>query len=177
MAENTKRCRKCGQEKPLSQFSPQRQCRDGVRGTCKTCASTFSKAWQKSKKASLRGYLDAVMVAARNRAKAANVPFDLSLDRMIELWETQQGRCAVSGLSFQRGKSKWFRNPYNPSHDRIVPSLGYVHENVRFVLDAGNVALNEWGLDALLPVFQAVVAKNIPETNESTIVVDAGGNK
>jgi len=87
------------------------------------------------------------------------MPFDLTLDYLVELWVRQGGACAVSGLRFQHSRSKWIRNPYAPSLDRIEPKAGYVEGNVRFVLDAVNVALNEWGLDTILPIFRAVVER------------------
>lgn len=155
-----KRCGKCGLTKALSEFSPHPSCRDGVRGTCKPCASELAKQWQRKKKASLRGYLHVLLSATRNRARSSRVPFDLTLDYLVELWEGQAGKCAVSGLSFQRSRSKWVRNPYNPSLDRIIPMDGYVRGNVRFVLDAVNVALNEWGLQEVLPIFAAIVQRH-----------------
>jgi len=63
----------------------------------------------------------------------------------------------VSNLSFQHTKSKWYKNPYAPSLDRIVPAHGYAPGNVRFVLEAVNVAMNQWGLETLLPILRAVL--------------------
>ncbi len=153
----TKTCSKCGIEKPLSEFSPHPTCKDGVRGTCKRCASEFAKRWQREKRKTLRGYLDTALSSARHRARTGSIPFDLDLDYLVELWETQNAKCMVSGLPFQRSRSKWRRNPFTPSLDRIDPILGYTKGNVRFVLDAVNVSLNEWGLETMLPIFKAIV--------------------
>ena len=158
--QRTKQCGKCGEEKPLSQFSPHSACRDGVRGTCKTCASTYAKDWQRRKKTNLRGFIHVVMSAAKNRAKKAVMPFDLSIEYLLDLWAQQKGKCAVSGLPFSRTRSKWHRNPYAPSLDKITPHQGYVEGNVRFVLEAINVGLNEWGVQEILPIWDAAVKRS-----------------
>jgi hypothetical protein len=49
---------------------------------------------------------------------------------------------------------------HTPSIDRTVPDLGYVKTNCRVVLHAVNVAMNKWGLDALLPIAEALVSKH-----------------
>jgi len=155
-----KKCGKCGITKPLALFSPQIQCIGGFRGTCKECASNFTKIWQKRKKSSLRGYLDSSLIAARHRAKIAGVPCTITIDYLMDLWETQEGLCSVSGLPFSFRKSKWFTNPYSPSIDRILPKYGYVENNVRFTLTAVNVSLNIWGLEELLPIFRAIISRS-----------------
>ena len=101
-----------------------------------------------------------VLTGAKNRAKYSNLPFDLTIDELVELWESQNGKCAVSDLPFNKRNNKWFRDPYNPSLDKIDPQLGYVKGNVRFVLEAVNAALNEWGLDEVVPIFKAILTKN-----------------
>ena len=156
----TKTCSRCGVAKPLSEFSPHPSCRDGVRGTCKKCATDYAKAWQKKKRTRLRGFLHTLLTAAKHRAQCGGMPFELTLDYLVELWVRQGGSCAVSGLRFQYSRSKWIRNADALSLDRIEPKAGYVDGNVRFALDAVNVALNEWGLDTIVPIFRAVVKRH-----------------
>ena len=40
----TKICRICGQEKPLSEFPKNSQCKDGFDTRCKCCANAYTKA-------------------------------------------------------------------------------------------------------------------------------------
>lgn len=42
----TKRCSHCGQAKPRSAFSRDRQKRDGLSGWCKSCRNENSAAWR-----------------------------------------------------------------------------------------------------------------------------------
>ena len=37
--EETKTCKRCGETKALALFSPNKECRQGVEGTCKACKS------------------------------------------------------------------------------------------------------------------------------------------
>lgn len=158
--QQIQRCSKCNELKYYSEFSPSKACKNGIRGTCKECASEYSKNWQTRKKATLRGRMSQLLSAAKSRASRSGIPFDLTEDYLTELWETQNGKCAVSDLPFSQRKSKWFRDPYNPSLDKINPQLGYVEGNIRFVLEAVNAALNEWGLEEVLPILKAVLRKH-----------------
>lgn len=42
---NTKTCNKCGLVKPLDQFNKDKQQKDGLRGSCKSCLSVMRKVW------------------------------------------------------------------------------------------------------------------------------------
>lgn len=79
------------------------------------------------------------MNKARNRKHAT----DLDLPYLKELWDSQEGRCALSGMemtlpvnttAFDRDK----HNPWKASLDRIDCSKGYLKGNVRFVTSMAN---------------------------------------
>lgn len=83
---------------------------------------------------------------ARNRAKLKQVPFDLTLEYLIGLYETQAGKCPITKRSFDLTDNETTQfNPNSPSLDRISPKLGYSQGNVRFIVYHLNVALNEYG--------------------------------
>lgn len=42
----TKTCTKCGETKPLDGFSQAKGCKYGVRATCKSCKSEYSRRWR-----------------------------------------------------------------------------------------------------------------------------------
>lgn len=68
------------------------------------------------------------------------------------------GKCEITGLPFILSTQ---RNPYlfSPSLDKIVPSLGYVPDNCRFILHAVN-ALKGAGTDEqMLEIAKAIVEK------------------
>lgn len=51
MEEPTKVCSRCGQEKPLTEFSPNKTCKDGHIGQCKKCNAEYKRKWYHNRKA------------------------------------------------------------------------------------------------------------------------------
>jgi hypothetical protein len=145
----TKVCSKCGTPKSLDDFSPHPKCKGGKRGTCKSCASTFSVKWQALKKSTLVGQLEYLLRSAKSRARASEVPFDLGIDFLIKLHEDQNGVCSVTKLRFCNEPTESHASPYALSIDRIQPKKGYVEGNVQLVLLAVNLAKNDWPVQDL----------------------------
>lgn len=100
---------------------------------------------------------------ARTRAQVAGVPFEIDVHVLDEMFVDQGWRCSVSGIPFTtpgRGTdSTYHREPFGPSLDRIIPERGYVPGNIRLVCTIVNTAMNEWGLETLLMLFDAVAAQ------------------
>ncbi len=91
-----------------------------------------------------------LLAMAKNRAKEKEVPFNLTHEYLIQLWEENLGCCAVTGRLFDLEPSiKHTVNLNAPSIDRIVPSKGYTIDNVRLVVYVLNCAMGEYGLDEL----------------------------
>lgn len=86
---------------------------------------------------------------AKNRAKSKNVPFDITPEYLVKLWEDNEGCCALTGQQFDL--SSWGLkgqvNPQAPSVDRIKPKLGYVKGNVRLITYHMNIALSDFGIE------------------------------
>lgn len=83
------------------------------------------------------------------------------LDRIAE----QKCRCAITGIRFTASipdGERWKANPFAPSLDRIDGSKGYEPGNVRVVLAAVNLAMNEWGLEVLMQIAAALVKRAAP---------------
>ena len=69
----------------------------------------------------------------------------------------QQWRCAISGVELRPPGGKI--DPFGPSLDRIIPELGYVASNLRIVCNMVNFAMNEWGLENLMILVDAMKRK------------------
>lgn len=101
-----------------------------------------------------------MLCSAATRARKQNVPFDLTLDYLLELHEMQHGVCAVTGLLMNVASEKIGRSrPFAPSLDRIEPRQGYMKGNVRFVCWAVNMALSQWGEEQFFVLCKAVVRR------------------
>ena len=111
---------------------------DGYDKYCKRC-----KAIENT---SLSSYLSKMLSRAKQRAKKAEVPFELSVHD-IQIPE----KCPVLGIPLVFGNSQGRPQPEDtsPSLDRIVPELGYVPGNVAVISTRANRVKNDSTLDEL----------------------------
>ena len=80
---------------------------------------------------------------AHQRARHKGAPFDISLAYVLQLWDTQNGACALSGRRMllpppPAGATTALKD--SPSLDQIVAGGGYVHGNVQLVTTQCNLA-------------------------------------
>lgn len=89
-------------------------------------------------------------------AKKRGIPFTLKVADAKAVWT---GKCAITGLLFdmRTGLGAGPR-PFSPSLDRIVPSLGYVPGNIRFVLQCVNAFRGTMNDGEMASVAKAIVA-------------------
>jgi hypothetical protein len=85
--------------------------------------------------------------STKTRAKLNGFPHNLTAADIEKMFKDQQWCCAVSGIPFNEPRRK--KDPFAPSLDRIIPSLGYVIPNVQIVCTIVNFAMNVWGEEAL----------------------------
>lgn len=111
---------------------------------------------------SLRGKMYNLLEAARSRAKRKNIDIDIDIEFLLELYEKQKGRCALTNIEFTfERNSNGVKNflPYNPSIDRIDSKKGYTKDNVRLLLVIMNLSLNNFGEDCFYKVCKAFISK------------------
>ena len=80
--------------------------------------------------------------SAKNRAKIKSLPFDLTVKYLLDLYEEQEGLCALTSVAFdfEPHSRKSVANKDTISLDRIEPDMGYTKENVRLVTFQVNCA-------------------------------------
>ena len=83
--QQQKTCRVCGEEKPISEFSPMKSGRFGVRAFCRDCRPADKKTWRKD--------------TSRAREFHLQKTHDLSLSEYSAMLETQGGKCAICGCT------------------------------------------------------------------------------
>lgn len=93
---------------------------------------------------------------ARSRARRRGIPFDVTTDYLVYLWEEQGGRCAVSGIPMKLATNGQ-EEPWLASIDRIRPADGYVITNLRLVTWMVNRGLSGWGDERFIEMCRAVV--------------------
>lgn len=98
----------------------------------------------------------------RSRAKKKGMECTLTEADIDAMLVDSEGMCAVSGLPFLiRDRYEDERvNPWQPSIDRIKSDEGYTRENCRVVCYIANLAMSQFGEDALIMLSQAVVERD-----------------
>jgi hypothetical protein len=111
-------------------------------------------------------YADRLLSGARSRAKRSNVRCTLGSDELKVIWTRAKGSCEVSGLAFSAEEfpDALVKHPFAPSLDRIIPGRDYSSDNVRLVCVCANFSMNEWGLDTLVRLADAVVDHHRQDT-------------
>ena len=102
---------------------------------------------------------------AKRRSLTYKRDFDITLEFLKELWLSQDGKCAVTGLPLgikyiQTKKQKKDKTPFQASLDRIDNNKGYTRDNVRFVCYIFNIARNDFDDEQVID-FCKQVASNV----------------
>lgn len=158
MKTETKKCTVCKKNKPITHFYIRKD-RNKPISRCKSCnrqatVNSWKKLTVKEKKiryaenkkwrddqirnGNLKVYMTSKICSYKGNAKTQNVPFNLTLDYLIQLMEQQKRKCYYTGepLTMQSNRGCGKRSITLPSNrtqaslDRLVPELGYVEGNV-----------------------------------------------
>ena len=65
--------------------------------------------------------------------------WSIELEHLIDLWQKQGGRCAVSGAFLTHHKDGTGKKEYNASIDRISPDKDYTPDNIQLVCYRVNI--------------------------------------
>ncbi len=79
-----------------------------------------------------KSYLTRLFTALKSsRTKQGKYAFEVTREYVLGLWETQQGRCAITGIELTYDSADKDKKGSNMSIDRIDPVVGYVEGNVQ----------------------------------------------
>lgn len=140
----SKKCFKCGEVKPFSEFHKNKCQLDGLSSDCKACHAAYWKRFVMSRP------FYSNLSNARRRAKNRGVPFDLTEEYLESIWT---GVCPVFQVRLNfpsHGDSK--RSTATPSLDRLVPDKGYVPGNVIWISLRANQMKNDGTSEELFRV-------------------------
>jgi len=143
MEETDRTCEACGRELPIGRFETTK---DGwTRAQCRECVGTMRN---KSVSGSYEMYLRRLLTKARSARKDTHA-FEITPEDVIELWEAQQGRCAVSGVILTHHADGTGKKEFNASLDRIDSNRGYLRGNVQLVAYRVNLLKHTLSTDML----------------------------
>lgn len=120
-------CCSCKKEFPLDEF-PKASNKSGHRYRCVICSRQRKK---ENKTNNIRNYFYDVLKTSKQMAKKRKIiDYELDIDFLVDLFEKQNGKCAISGLEMTHIAGKGCV-PTNISIDRIDNDLGYTKQNVQ----------------------------------------------
>lgn len=154
------RCHICNEYLPVDNFghSDHYPYRDNHDGRCRKCKTKQANDRKKNltEEQGLLKMLQTRFLAARDRSRRQNLPFDITKEYLKELWDKQDGKCAISGIkmSFEQCKG---RTPTNVSIDQINHKNGYIMGNVQLVCMAVNQMKSDMEMEDLYMFCNAII--------------------
>ena len=143
MGEPLHTCEVCGQDLPIGHFE---QLKDGyVRAACRKCTATQRNITASS---TYEMYLRRLLTKSKSSRKETH-DFTITIDDLVELWQRQSGRCAVSGVHMTHHADGLGRKEFNASIDRIDGNRGYVRGNIQLVAYRINILKHTLSTDML----------------------------
>lgn len=125
--------------------------RDCLSDRCRSCAKRNSLKVRKNLAGdrALDYMLKNKLGRAKCRAKQSDLPFNLTVEDLYNLWNEQNGKCAISNIpmTYELCKGNVMTNI---SVDQINPKAGYTKDNVQLVCWAVNRMKGEMSMDELL---------------------------
>lgn len=104
--------------------------------------------------------------AAKTRAINRGVGFDLTAEYLMDLYRANDGRCALTGIAFDMTLERSTRvRPFGVSIDRIECRGPYSKDNIRLIVTALNIAINEFGWDVYTRIARAAIARQLRKTS------------
>ena len=112
---------------PETRFSLTRGYRSN---TCKKCRTDQANLVRNS---SPQDFLRKALVGLRSSRSKQGFEFTLTLEELVEIYNKQEGICALSGVLMTRHRDGSGERPTNCSIDRINPTRGYTRRNIQLV--------------------------------------------
>ena len=154
--EGNLKCRECCEYKALEDYhnDATQKYRKGKAQACKQCEAS------RKREARLNGYEDSVTKVLASIYNGLNTrsegKHEISKEYLQELYDRQDGKCAISGLTMtaKRGKGRF---PYNVSVDQIKAGKGYTKENTQLVCSQVNMMKGTLLVSELVSICKAIM--------------------
>ncbi len=124
-------CNKCQQFKPTEFFQTNKVRYDGFSSQCITCMQDKGSSkkhldYLKEKRKTFKGWIQKFLLQKRADCRKHNIKFELDVDFLTDLWNSQLGHCYYTGIKLIFNSTKI----RSAQLDRKIPSAGYTKENV-----------------------------------------------
>lgn len=98
----------------------------------------------------------------RKGAQKRQIPWEITIEYLWELWLKQEKKCALSGLDLTLPQSSidFSTRNYSASIDRIDSSIGYVEGNIQWVHKIINLMKQSFSQSVFIQMCKAVANNN-----------------
>jgi hypothetical protein len=171
--EGTKLCPKCEQTLDISKFNKDKSNSTGLQTYCKECGTQNTKKWASS----YDGYFKRLFLDIKHNAKkrAKSLDVNITVDDLKELYEAQNGLCALSGIkmtmdTYMVKENQHIINKYNISVDRINSDKGYDKDNIQLVCAIVNRMKTDLPDNDFIDLCQKIINHKTTKTSKTIIV-------
>jgi len=164
--DGKKQCCRCHDWKPVDQYYKNPATTSGLYSWCRDCATKKAIKEHENHETALKRLFNAIRDGCRLGSKwrkAIWAMSELTADMLIELWELQGGKCAVTGVPMTHVRGKGYLIMTNVSVDRIDNTRGYARDNIRLVCRAVNCMKSNMTDDELLQ-WSALVVRGLSQS-------------
>jgi hypothetical protein len=148
-----KTCAKCSKKRLVSEFYRNSQTTDGWHSWCKSCFKEGNKRSTEKKYGSFEGRIKTFLRTCATSAKKRGHEFSLSADNLREMWETQYGLCAYTGIAMTTQPNL----PHSVSVERVDNNIGYTEANTVLVCKAVNAMKSDLDAELFYDMCKSVV--------------------
>lgn len=127
-------CSKCKIDKEVDEFNKDKSQIDGLQIYCKTCRRSSSKEWAST----IDGFIKKILSDLKIYCKKKNIYNDLTNENIRELYNKQNGLCALTGLpltfiAYSNEKNNEISEYFNISIDRIDSLDIFTINNIQLI--------------------------------------------
>jgi hypothetical protein len=131
-----------------------------LKGTLRSCGCQMREGGKSH--GNWRGVGDipaSFFTSIKGHAKHRDIPFDLDIQYLWDLFQSQNGKCALTGidLSFPKTTDELHHGSWTASLDRIDSSKNYEQENVQWVHKQVNFMKHQLDQDRFFELCEMVV--------------------
>jgi len=150
--QRTRRCPNCNRTLELDQFRKRKYDKTEAErkrlgqpdGWCRACRRTHDL----KRRTSIEGYISNCVMNVRSRSRRAGITCDLSVERIMKIYQDQDGKCAITSVPMTAviGHGPMYTNL---SVDRIETGGPYTVANTRLVCYVVNIMRHTMSDDEL----------------------------
>lgn len=149
-------CPHCNRQLTADNFNSDKSSINGLQTYCRKCQKLMIDNINNT----FDGYMSKLLSLATKDAKKNGLEFNITKEELINIYNRQDGFCAVSNLKMtlnnKHGKGKSFRNV---AINRIDQSKGYIKDNVRLVCDIYCLMKLRFTQDELIKMSQSLIQR------------------